>query len=186
MGGAFEGFDHGASKTENPVANFCAPGYISVTEDGGMTYTVHPLEDVAVAEANGEYYVTLAEAVETVVSSSGKMCIRDRCGNIYLALRNSAFHLARVVELVDSLASGCLLYTSSRARRPGIPLRSPGPQRGRSAPGRRPPAPAPPRSAWRRTVAPGWSPSPAASGWSPCARSRSCLLYTSTPPITKK
>lgn len=72
MGGAFEGFDPGASKTENPVANFCAPGYISVTEDGGMTYTVHPLEDVAVAEANGEYYMTLAEAVETVVSSSGK------------------------------------------------------------------------------------------------------------------
>lgn len=72
MGGAFEGFDPGASKTENPVANFCAPGYISVTEDGDKTYTVHPIEDVAVAEANGEYYMTLAEAVEAVVSSSGK------------------------------------------------------------------------------------------------------------------
>lgn len=54
MGGTFEGFDPGASKTENPVANFCAPGYISVTEDGDKTYTVHPIEDVAVAEANGE------------------------------------------------------------------------------------------------------------------------------------
>ena len=67
-----KGLTTGASKTENPVANFCAPGYISVTEDGDKTYTVHPIEDVAVAEANGEYYMTLAEAVEAVVSSSGK------------------------------------------------------------------------------------------------------------------
>ena len=53
-----------------------------------MTYTVHPLEDVAVAEANGEYYMTLAEAVEAVVSSSGKTgtvtLLNDAqgCGNI--------------------------------------------------------------------------------------------------------
>lgn len=65
-GGTFENFNPGASKTEKPVANFCAPGYVSVAD--GANYKVIP----AVAKAGGTYYATLAEAVDAVVSSSSK------------------------------------------------------------------------------------------------------------------
>lgn len=65
-GGTFENFNPGSSKTEKPVANFCAPGYVSVAD--GANYKVIP----AVAEAGGTYYATLAEAVDAVVSSPSK------------------------------------------------------------------------------------------------------------------
>lgn len=65
-GGTFENYDPMNSDTENPTDNFCAPGYVSVAD--GDNYEVIP----AVAEADGKYYATLAEAVDAVVSSSDK------------------------------------------------------------------------------------------------------------------
>ena len=67
-GGSFVKFDPYNCEAEGPGTNFCAPGYVSVTEDGGDHYEVIP----AVAEADGKYYATLAEAVDAVVSSSDK------------------------------------------------------------------------------------------------------------------
>lgn len=65
-GGTFENYDPMNSDTESPTDNFCAPGYVSVAD--GDNYEVIP----AVAEADGKYYATLAEAVDAVVSSSDK------------------------------------------------------------------------------------------------------------------
>lgn len=39
-GGIFHNFNPGASNGENPIANFLAPGYKSITRDGGKTYEV--------------------------------------------------------------------------------------------------------------------------------------------------
>ena len=60
-GGTFENYDPANSKTENPVANFCADGYMttSVVKDGKTYYTVVP----AAAEINDTYYATLADAI---------------------------------------------------------------------------------------------------------------------------
>ena len=69
-GGTFEYYNPYNSKTENPEENFCAEGYATISEDkdGKTYYSVIP----AVAEADGKYYATLAEAVDAVVSSSSK------------------------------------------------------------------------------------------------------------------
>ena len=69
-GGTFEYYDPYNSKTENPEENFCAEGYTTISEDKNdkIYYTVVP----AVAEADGKYYATLAEAVDAVVSSTDK------------------------------------------------------------------------------------------------------------------
>ncbi|MCI7472889.1 MAG: hypothetical protein MSB10_04325, partial [Clostridiales bacterium] len=81
-GGTFENFDPANSKTENPVANFCAQGYAAAKsmKDGVALYTVVP----AAAEVNGKYYATLAEAVEAVVTSESKTgtvkLLRDATG----------------------------------------------------------------------------------------------------------
>ena len=61
-GGTFKNYDPANSDTEDPTDNFCAPGYVSVKD--GDTYTVMPLEKVAVAQIGDTYYLTLAEAVE--------------------------------------------------------------------------------------------------------------------------
>lgn len=60
-GGTFENYDPANSKTENPVANFCADGYMTTSEvkDGKTYYTVVP----AAAEINDTYYATLADAI---------------------------------------------------------------------------------------------------------------------------
>lgn len=81
-GGTFENFDPANSKTENPIANFCAQGYATVksTKDDVALYTVAP----AAAEVNGKYYATLTEAVEAVVTSESKTgtvkLLRDATG----------------------------------------------------------------------------------------------------------
>ena len=69
-GGIFENYDPSHSKTENPEANFCAEGYVTTSEekDGSTFYTV----EAATAKTDSEYYATLAEAVQAVVSSKGK------------------------------------------------------------------------------------------------------------------
>lgn len=69
-GGIFENYDPSHSKTENPEANFCAEGYVTTSEenDGSTFYTV----EVATAKTDSEYYATLAEAVQAVVSSESK------------------------------------------------------------------------------------------------------------------
>lgn len=69
-GGIFENYDPSHSKTENPEANFCAEGYVTTSEenDGSTFYTV----EAAAAKTDSEYYATLAEAVQAVVSSEGK------------------------------------------------------------------------------------------------------------------
>lgn len=69
-GGIFENYDPSHSKTENPEANFCAEGYVTTSEenDGSTFYTV----EAATAKTDSEYYATLAEAVQAVVSSEGK------------------------------------------------------------------------------------------------------------------
>lgn len=65
-GGSFVKFDPYNCEAEGMGTNFCAPGYVSVAD--GDNYEVIP----AVAEADGKYYATLAEAVDAVVSSSDK------------------------------------------------------------------------------------------------------------------
>lgn len=69
-GGIFENYDPSHSKTENPEANFCAEGYVTTSEenDGSTFYTV----EAATAKTDSEYYATLAEAVQAVVSSERK------------------------------------------------------------------------------------------------------------------
>ena len=69
-GGIFENYDPSHSKTENPEANFCAEGYVTTSEenDGSTFYTV----EAATAKTDSEYYATLAEAVQAVVSSESK------------------------------------------------------------------------------------------------------------------
>lgn len=69
-GGIFENYDPSHSKTENPEANFCAEGYVTTSEenDGSTFYAV----EAATAKTDSEYYATLAEAVQAVVSSEGK------------------------------------------------------------------------------------------------------------------
>ena len=68
--GIFENYDPSHSKTENPEANFCAEGYVTTSEDndGSTFYTV----EAATAKTDSEYYATLAEAVQAVVSSESK------------------------------------------------------------------------------------------------------------------
>ena len=68
--GIFENYDPSHSKTENPEANFCAEGYVTTSEenDGSTFYTV----EAATAKTDSEYYATLAEAVQAVVSSKSK------------------------------------------------------------------------------------------------------------------
>ena len=81
-GGTFENFDPANSKTENPVANFCAQGYAAAKsmKDDVALYTVVP----AAAEVNGKYYATLSKAVEAVVTSESKTgtvkLLRDATG----------------------------------------------------------------------------------------------------------
>lgn len=65
-GGTFENYDPMNSDTESPTDNFCAPGYVSVAD--GDNYEVIP----AVAEADGKYYATLAEAVAAVHEKTGE------------------------------------------------------------------------------------------------------------------
>ncbi|WP_143149498.1 S-layer homology domain-containing protein [Butyricicoccus pullicaecorum] len=69
-GGIFENYDPSHSKTENPEENFCAEGYVTTSEenDGSTFYTV----EAATAKTDSEYYATLAEAVQAVVSSKSK------------------------------------------------------------------------------------------------------------------
>lgn len=70
-GGIFENYDPSHSKTENPEANFCAEGYVTTSEenDGSTFYAV----EAATAKTDSEYYATLAEAVQAVVSSESKI-----------------------------------------------------------------------------------------------------------------
>lgn len=69
-GGVFENYNPYNSKTENPEENFCAEGYVTTSEenDGSTFYTV----EAATAKTDSEYYATLAEAVQAVVSSESK------------------------------------------------------------------------------------------------------------------
>lgn len=73
-GGTFENYDPMNSDTENPADNFCAPGYVSVAD--GENYEVIP----AVAEADGKYYATLAEAVADVKDGGTVNMLRDASG----------------------------------------------------------------------------------------------------------
>lgn len=79
-GGSFVKFDPYNCEAENKGTNFCAPGYVSVTEDGGKTYTVHPIEDVAVAEVDDKYYMTLVDAVLNVPDGGTITMLRDASG----------------------------------------------------------------------------------------------------------
>ena len=73
-GGTFENYDPMNSDTESPTDNFCAPGYVSVAD--GKNYTVIP----AVAEADGKYYATLAEAVAAVEDGGTVNMLQDASG----------------------------------------------------------------------------------------------------------
>lgn len=73
-GGTFENYDPMNSDTENPTDNFCAPGYVSVAD--GDNYEVVP----AVAEADGKYYATLAEAVAAVEDGGTVNLLRNASG----------------------------------------------------------------------------------------------------------
>lgn len=73
-GGTFENYDPMNSDTENPTDNFCAPGYVSVAD--GDHYEVIP----AVAEADGKYYATLAEAVAAVEDGGTVNLLRNASG----------------------------------------------------------------------------------------------------------
>ena len=77
-GGTFEYYDPYNSKTENPEENFCAEGYTTISEDKNdkTYYTVIP----AVAEADGKYYATLAEAVAAVEDGGTVNLLRNASG----------------------------------------------------------------------------------------------------------
>ena len=77
-GGTFEYYDPYNSKTENPEENFCAEGYTTISEDKNdkTYYTVVP----AVAEADGKYYATLAEAVAAVEDGGTVNMLQDASG----------------------------------------------------------------------------------------------------------
>ncbi len=77
-GGTFEYYDPYNSKTENPEENFCAEGYTTISEDKNdkTYYTVIP----AVAEADGKYYATLAEAVAAVEDGGTVNMLQDASG----------------------------------------------------------------------------------------------------------
>lgn len=77
-GGTFEYYDPYNSKTENPEENFCAEGYTTISEDKNdkTYYTVIP----AVAEADGKYYATLAEAVAAVEDGGTVNLLQDASG----------------------------------------------------------------------------------------------------------
>ncbi len=77
-GGTFEYYDPYNSKTENPEENFCAEGYTTISEDKNdkTYYTVVP----AVAEADGKYYATLAEAVAAVEDGGTVNLLRNASG----------------------------------------------------------------------------------------------------------
>ena len=55
-GGTFTNYDPSNSETENPTDNFCADGHVSVQD--GDDYVVMPIEEAAVAQVDGEYYLT--------------------------------------------------------------------------------------------------------------------------------
>lgn len=59
-----------ANKPENTESTYVAEGYVTTSEenDGSTFYTV----EVATAKTDSEYYATLAEAVQAVVSSESK------------------------------------------------------------------------------------------------------------------
>lgn len=59
-----------ANKPENTESTYVAEGYVTTSEenDGSTFYTV----EAATAKTDSEYYATLAEAVQAVVSSEGK------------------------------------------------------------------------------------------------------------------
>lgn len=87
-GGSFENFDPANSKTENPVANFCAEGYISTsTTDGTKTiYTVVALdEENSVAKVTGSgkttYFETLPKAVAAAKDGETVTLLKDASGD---------------------------------------------------------------------------------------------------------
>lgn len=87
-GGSFENFDPAYSKTENPVANFCAEGYISTsTTDGKNTiYTVVALdEENSVAKVTGSgkttYFETLPKAVAAAKDGETVTLLKDASGD---------------------------------------------------------------------------------------------------------
>ena len=75
-GGTFVNYDPSNSDTENPTDNFVASGYTVVESEG--TYIVVPLtEENSVASVGGEYYTTLAEAIEAAQSGDTVTLLAD-------------------------------------------------------------------------------------------------------------
>ena len=74
-GGTFVNYDPSCSQTENPVANFVADGYIVEVSDD--IYTVVPLgAENAEASIGGDYFETLAEAIEAADGATVEL-LRD-------------------------------------------------------------------------------------------------------------
>ena len=87
-GGSFENFDPANSKTENPVANFCAEGYISTstTDEKNTIYTVVALdEENSVAKVTGSgkttYFETLPKAVAAAKDGETVTLLKDASGD---------------------------------------------------------------------------------------------------------
>lgn len=88
MGGSFENFDPAYSKTENPVADFCAEGYISTstTDEKNTIYTVVALdEENSVAKVTGSgkttYFETLPKAVAAAKDGETVTLLKDASGD---------------------------------------------------------------------------------------------------------
>lgn len=76
-GGTFSNFDPAANKAEGEGTNLCAEGYVTEKNDDN-TYTVKPLEDVAVAQiGENSFYRTINEAVNTSNISDTITLLKD-------------------------------------------------------------------------------------------------------------
>ena len=112
-GGTFTNYDPSNSETENPTDNFCADGHVSVQE--GDDYVVMPIEEAAVAQVDGEYYLTLQDAIDAagevaqeseervtitlLTSATGDAVTFDRSGNYLLDLNNCTYTSTNAMDV---------------------------------------------------------------------------------------
>lgn len=121
FGGKFVNYDPSQSKTEDPMANFCAEGYTVTfqTEGSNTVYTVIPdpnqpfvaevnglkyltVNKAVEAAANGEEVALLANATEDVVIPEGKNVTLDLAGHKITNVSDHTIFNKGVLTVVDS------------------------------------------------------------------------------------
>lgn len=87
FGGKFVNYDPSQSKTEVPMANFCAEGYTvtSQAEGSNTVYTVIPdPAQTFVAEVNGLQYLSVNKAVEAAANGEEVALLTDTAENVVI------------------------------------------------------------------------------------------------------